>query len=60
MVAIGCSSRGALSWYKKKAAKRIRQSDEIVSGNFYRKLECSYTWPGDGKQYWDNPKAYRK
>lgn len=50
---------------KKEMTRSTRfklNTDEFApSGSYYKKYMHSYQWrPDDGKQYWDNPKAYRK
>ena len=60
IVANACSSKHSLRFYKRRANHKVRRCEENVSGNFYRRLDSNFLWPGDGKHYWDDPKAYRK
>ena len=59
-----CGKGKAMKQAKKLANHRVRQKiksgEDIPNGRIYRRLEERYTWPDDGKQYWDDPRAYRK
>lgn len=47
---------------KTAANRKVRSTDidTLPNGNFFRRLDERYSWPDDGKQWWDDPRAYRK
>lgn len=60
IISNACLTIKALKFFKNRANKIMRNEEEIPNGNYYRKLDNRWNWPGDGRQYWDDPKAYRK
>lgn len=56
-----CGKGSAMRFAKRKANRVVRQQHEdIPNGNHYRRIVERWWFPDDGKQRWDNPKAYRK
>ena len=46
----------ALKFFKTRASRRVRYAgigEDIASGCAYKKREERYTWPDDGKTYYD-------
>lgn len=63
VISIACCGKGkAMKSAKTKAVRKIRRTgdEDIPNGNHFKKLDERYSWPDDGKQRWENPKAYRK
>ena len=57
-----CCGKGSSMRKAKRKANRIvrRDNESVPSGNHYRRIVDRWSFPDDGKQRWDNPKAYRK
>jgi hypothetical protein len=63
VISIVCVGKGkAMRFAKKKAIRKFRRSgiEEVPDGNYYKKTDERWFWPDDGKQRWENEKAYRK
>lgn len=65
IVSWACCGKGEpMKKAKNLANHRIRQKlklgEDIPDGKFYKRLDERWTWPDDGKQYWNDPRAYRK
>lgn len=63
VISIACCGKGpGMKHAKIKACRKVRRTgkEDLPDGNHYKKLDERYSWPDDGKQRWENPKAYRK
>lgn len=63
VISIACCVNGrGMKKAKSRANRKVRRAniDMPSKGNYFRRLDERYMWPDDGKQWWDNPKAYRK
>jgi hypothetical protein len=63
IIGIACCGKGrAMKAAKTAANRKVRSTDidTLPNGNFFRRLDERYSWPDDGKQWWDDPRAYRK
>lgn len=63
VVSIACCGKGkSMKCAKTRAVRKIRRTEnqELPNGNHFKKLDDRYSWPDDGKQRWENIKAYRK
>lgn len=63
IIPIACCGKGSAMKAAKKAANRKVRStviDTLPNGNFFRRLDERWSWPDDGKQWLDDPRAYRK
>lgn len=63
VISIACCGKGkAMKSAKTLAVRKVRMTgdQDIPDGSHFKKLDQRYSWPDDGKQRWENPKAYRK
>lgn len=57
----GPVASGAMNWWKKLAAKRVRMTEDLQDGRYYKRLEDVWGSPSDGKYYYgSDPKWTRK
>ena len=65
IVSIACCGKGAgMRSAKQKANRRLRrllnQTSDTEYAKKFKQFEERWSWPDDGKQWWEHPKAYRK
>ncbi len=65
IIGICCCDPRSLKKAKNEMTKWTRRELnaglELSNGSSFKKISHSWQWrPDDGKQYWNNPKAYRK
>ncbi len=65
IVSIACCGKGkSMRAAKRQAAKRLRthlnKNDDTEYAKRFKLFEERWNWPDDGKQWWDDPRAYRK
>jgi hypothetical protein len=46
--------------HKKMVRGIERRTEDIPSGGSYKKINERWSFPDDGRHYWDEPKGYRK
>ncbi len=59
----GPVATGPMNWWKKRAAKRVRQAEDVQDGKYYKRLEDVWGSPSDGQGIYygtDDPKNTRK
>lgn len=60
IISIASCKPKSLRLAKKRANKRVRLKDDIAQGSEFKKIDDNWSWPNDGKKYFDNEKGYRK
>ncbi len=65
IISIACCGKGiAMRSAKKQANRRLRRHLNHTQDTAYAKkfklFEERWSWPDDGKQWWEHPKAYIK
>jgi hypothetical protein len=65
VISIACCGKGsAMRAAKRQANRRLRrelnQNLDTEYAKRFKQFEERWSWPDDGKQWWDNPKSYRK
>jgi hypothetical protein len=56
----GPIASGAMNWWKKLAAKRVRQAKDVSNGRYYKRLEEIWSSPSDGKWYYGDDVKYTR
>ncbi len=63
VISIACCGKGKqMKSAKTKAVRKVRRTgnQELSDGSHFKRLDERWSWPDDGKQRWEHPKAYRK